>query len=406
MSSAEWPRTPIGIDARKWITRSGCRTALVVVHTMASWQRLLDVVGHIEDDPRVQVVYTVAPDVFNQQVRRHLDRAGAFVLPWPQAVREPFDLALAASLGGLHQVHAPILVMPHGAGHGKRVRPDRLGGTSVAEPPVYGLDAQRLTHDGRVVPAALALAHENELAVLRRQCPEAVPAAVVVGDPCFDRLTASQPSRERYRQAIGLSDDQELVVVSSTWGPDGLFGRWPDLLPLLLRQLPAERFRVATLLHPAVWDAHGHRQVRAWLRDCCRAGLLLPDPAEDWRSLVVAADHLLGDHGSVTTYAAAIGRPVLRLPVPRRITVPGSPQSVVATRASRLDPRRTLLPQLRSARPVDHRAVTAALTARPGAAANLLGATMYRLLRLSRPGRHRRVEPVPLPRPDTWGAAA
>ncbi|MEV5447061.1 hypothetical protein AB0N23_31650, partial [Streptomyces sp. NPDC052644] len=149
----------------------------------------------------------------------------------------------------------------------------------LAEPPVYGLDAQRLTHGGRVLPAALALSHDTEVDVLRRQCPEAVEAAVVVGDPCIDRLVASLPRRPEYRHGMGVAEQQELVLVASTWGRDGSFGRWPDLLPQLMTQLPADRYRIAALLHPAVWDAHGHRQVRAWLRDCLDAGLLLPDPA-------------------------------------------------------------------------------------------------------------------------------
>ncbi|WDZ87288.1 hypothetical protein [Micromonospora cathayae] len=387
------------------MTRSVSRTALVVVHTMASCQRLLDVVGPVEEDPRVQVVFTVAPDVFNRPVARFLDRLGALVLPWEMAVRERFDLALAASLGSLQRVHAPLLVMAHGAGRGKRVRPRPAGGPPSTEPPVYGLDAQRLTHDGRPVATALALAHHAELTVLGRQCPEAVPTAVVVGDPCFDRLVTSLPLRGRYRRALGLADDQQLVVVSSTWGQDGLFARWPELLPQLIAQLPASGFRTAALLHPAIWAAHGHRQIRAWLRDCLAAGLLLPDPAEDWRSLLVAADQVLGDHGSVTTYAAAVGRPVLTLPARPEVVNGGSPQALVTAAAGRLDPDRELAPQLRAIRPVDRQAVTEALTGRPGEAARLLTATMYRLLRLPGRERHRPVEPVAEPRPERWAVA-
>jgi hypothetical protein len=295
--------------------------------------------------------------------------------------------------------------MAHGAGHGKTVRPGAYGGPVVADFPVYGLDAQRLVYNGRVLAAALVLSHHNELDVLTRQCPEAVEAAVVVGDPCFDRLIASLPSRQRYRRALGVNDDQEVVVVGSTWGPDGNFGHWPDLLPTVMSQLPADRFRVAALLHPAVWEAHGHRQVRAWLRDCCDGGLLLPDPTEDWRPFVVAADHVIGDHGSVTAYAASIGRRVLLLSGMRTLTASGSPQRVVAASAARLDPRQLILPQLRDARTIDPQAVTAALTAYPGEAAARLRETMYRLLGLPEPARHQKTEPVRVP-PLTRGEAA
>ncbi|WP_432902803.1 hypothetical protein ACQP1S_03235 [Micromonospora matsumotoense] len=400
MTSLEWSSAPVGIDASRWVSRAGCRTVLVVTHTIASCQRLLDVVEYVESDPRVQLVFTVAPDVFNHQVKGFLDRLGAFVLPWHQAVRERFDLGLAAAYGGLHQLHAPLLVMAHGAGHGKRVRPGPYGGPVLADPPVYGLDAQRLTHGGRVLPTALALSHDHELDVLRRQCPEAVEAAVVVGDPCIDRLVASLPRRPDYRRSLGVDEQHELVVVSSTWGRDGVFGHWPDLLPQLMTQLPPDRYRVAALLHPAVWDAHGHRQIRAWLRDCLDVGLLLPDPTEDWRGPVVAADHVIGDHGSVSAYAAAIGRRVLLLPGLRSLPAAGTPQHLLDATASRLDPRRPLSPQLAPAGKIDQQAVMAALTGRPGEAGMLLRRTMYRLLQLAEPGRHRQAGPVPFPQPN------
>jgi hypothetical protein len=272
---------------------------------------------------------------------------------------------------------------------------------------VYGLDSQRLTRDGRVLAAAVVLSHEGEREVLRRQCPEALEVAVVAGDPCFDRLIASLPWRGRYRQALGVAGNRKLVVVSSTWGRDGLFGNTPDLLPRLMTQLPADGFRVAALLHPAVWTAHGSRQVRAWLRDCREAGLILLDPAEDWRALVVAADYLIGDHGSVTAYGAAIGCPILHMaPDPRSVTTPGSAQELVTASTGRLDLSQSILAQLPMARMVDQRVIAAALTSRPGQADLLIRRTMYRLLRLTEPGRHRRTNPVPVPCVELSGVAA
>jgi hypothetical protein len=392
MSEVEWLAVPVGIDAHRWVSRVGCRNVLVVVHTVTSCHRLLDVVDLVETDPRVQVVFTVAPDAFNHGVARFLDRLDALVLPWHQAARSRFDLALAAAYGGLPELHAPIVVMPHGAGRGKEMRTD--GGV----PTVYGLDAPRLTRDGRVLPAALVLANERELDVLRRQCPEAVPVAVVAGDPCYDRLVASLPHRRRYRASLGLATGDRLVVISSTWSRNGLFGHSPDLLPELMAQLSAGGYRVAALIHPAVWSAHGHRQVRAWLRDCHEAGLLLPDPEQDWRALVIAADRVLGDQGSVTAYAAAIGRRVLHLgPVAAAVPAEGTAQDLVAAHAARLDPHRPLFTQVRAARPVDRHAVTGALTSRPGRSGHLLRGVMYRLMGLAEPGRHRRVAPVPEP---------
>ncbi|MFV2085553.1 hypothetical protein [Micromonospora sp. LOL_021] len=366
---------------------------------MVSAQRVLDVVECIEDDPRIQVVFTVAPDVFNQGVADYLSKLGALLLPWEQAVNHRFDLALAAAYGGLHQIHAPLVVLAHGAGHGKPVHPPANGGALARELPVYGLDAQRLSRDGRGIAAVVALCHEDELTILRCQCPEAVPAALVIGDPCYDRLVASLPLRDRYRQALRVGDHQQLVVVSSTWGRAGLFGRVPALLTSVMDQLPAERFRVAALLHPAVWGAHGVRQVRAWLRGCRQAGLILPEPTDDWRALVVAADHVVGDHGSVTAYAAALGRPVLLGPAPTPVPTPGSPQHVVISTAGRLVVDLPLATQLAQAPVIDHAAVTAALTSRPGSSTGVLRSRMYELMGLPEPDRHLGTAAVPVPVP-------
>jgi hypothetical protein len=56
------------------------------------------------------------------------------------------------------------------------------------------------------------------------------------------------------------------------------------------------------------------------------------------------------------------------------------------------------LPQVRQARPLDAPAVVGALTSRPGQAGQQIRRTMYRLLGLRVPGRHRRPDPVPAPR--------
>ena len=395
MSAAEWVSVPVGIDASRWVTRSGCRDVLAVVHTVTSGQRLLEAVATIETDRRVQVVFTQGPDAFSNGVDEFLRTIGGVVMPWQQAIREHFDLAIAAAYGGLRELHAPIAVMPHGAGYGKT----HEGGS-------YGLDAQRLTYNGRVLMDAVALSHDSQLEVLRRQCPEAVDRAVVVGDICYDRLAASVPSRDAYRAALGMAPGQELVVVASTWGRDSLFARDGDLLPHLHANLPPDRYRLAALMHPGVWFGHGRRQLRAWLADSREAGLMLAPPEADWRSVVVAADYLVGDHGSVPVYAASIGCPVLLTDQSlRAVHSAGSAQEVLSATAVRLTAEKPLAPQLDAARqraPEMAAKVTDRVTSRPGTAVAALQEQLYRLLGMAAPGRHRAVEAVPAPDPGRW----
>jgi hypothetical protein len=395
MHSYEWCRVPIGLDARRWVTRGGCKTVLVIVHTVTSGQRLLDAVRLVESDLRVQVVFTIAPDVFGNGVERFIDGLHAVRLPWQQAIHEKFDLAIAASLGALHEIHAPVIVMPHGAGFNKLV-----AGQNGARA-TYGLDAQRLLHDGVVVPSAIVLSHTAELARLSRACPEARPAAIVVGDPCYDRLAVSMANRPEYRQALAVGPRQKLVAVSSTWGPESLFARRSDLLRRLLAELPEEEFRVVALLHPNVWFGHGIWQVRSWLADNLRCGLSLLPPWEDWRAVLAAADWVIGDHGSATLYGAATGVPVLLAGYPAHDVDPESAMAELAAIAPRINRRGTLRAQLAKVaaefQPDRYLRLDGLITSAPGRFDRNMWQLMYRLLDLRRPATVPTATPVPVP---------
>lgn len=394
VDEAGWLSVPVGLDSGRWLTRGVQRTILVAVHTVVSAQRLLDVVQLVEQDPRIQVVYTRAPDVFEGGVREFLHQIGALEIPWHQAVHERFDLALAAAYGGLPDLHAPAVVLPHGAGYAKQT-PRSPG--RPAERGVYGLMPEHLVLDGRVVPASIVLSHEAQRDLLARHCPSAAEAALVAGDPCYDRMRASIGRRQHYRDLLGVGD-RELVVVASTWGRHSLFARHDDLLPAVMRQLDPRRYLVAALIHPAVWYGHGRRQVKSWLSDECAAGLALVEPDVDWRAPVIAADHVIGDHGSVPVYAATMGVPVLHTDLPVDEIDCAAPQAYVGAHAPRLMRSAPIRPQLlRSADELRSDwadEVTARLTSKPGQAHGLLRLEMYRLLGLDMPGRHRAVEPI------------
>ncbi|MCP2339542.1 hypothetical protein [Actinomadura rupiterrae] len=117
-------RVPVGNGAGVWTTAPAAQTVLVVVHSVTSLGRLLDLLAVLEDDFRVQVVFARIPaSAFDDGVDDFLRDIGARVIPWEQAVRESFDLALSASSSGdLHLVSAPLIVMPHGIGYNKYLK--------------------------------------------------------------------------------------------------------------------------------------------------------------------------------------------------------------------------------------------------------------------------------------------
>ncbi|UOZ06296.1 hypothetical protein [Amycolatopsis sp. WQ 127309] len=402
----QWVRGPIGMGAHLRVTRPGCRTALVVVPTMAAGTRLLDLVPLLETDHRVQILFTVPHDTDSWYGVEEFVRAQhGLVLPWHQAIQHRFDLVLTASHRHLAELRGPILLVSHGAGALKSYRFSRKAGATAA--PATGLDRELLTYRGRILPSVLALGTEAERDAVRDLCPEVLSRVDVTGDICLDRMRASAFRRQQYRDRLGVGSDQHLVTISSTWSTDSVFGQLPKLGRAVCDALASNRYAVAAVLHPLVWTVHGKRQVAAWFSSCVRAGLLLIPPDAGWQATMIASDWVIGDHGSTTAYAAAIGCPVTVAAHPGDALREGSLGDLVRREAPGLRHDQPLVDQV--GRAVEARdqvaaAVSAAITSRPDGAAAALRKAMYRLMELSEP--REPAEPAVLPAPVPWQSGA
>ncbi|MFJ2813874.1 hypothetical protein [Streptomyces sp. NPDC087294] len=412
-------RVPVGEDAERWVTRTGCHRVLFVVHNVTSATRLLDVIPLLHSDLRVQMFATcTGSSPFLAGVPELLARAGLPVLPWEQAKDTTFDLVVSASYGGeLTSLQGKLTVLSHGVGYNKRLATPATSHQPPAtshQPPVFGMSGEWVLENGRPVADATVLSHPEQVDRLREACPEVAPTAVLAGDPCFDRILAALPQRDRFRRALGVGPGQRLIVVSSTWAPRSLFGGaggdaesgTDDLLPWLLArlaaELPVDEYRTAAVLHPNIWHGHGPGQVHAWLDGAQRAGLETVPPLDGWRQALIAADCVLGDHSSVTYYAAAIGVPVLLGAFPQADLDPHSPVAELGRTAPRLDRRGSLRAQLDRAvaahDPGRYKELTDQTSSAPGESAVLLRRLFYGLMDLPEPGsRPALLDPLPLP---------
>lgn len=401
MSNEPWVRSPIGDRDKAWSIRIGESVVVLAPHFVAL-SRLDDLIPLIEADHRAQRVYVVPEDDTWPDVAGELRDRGEIVLPMSQACEHEHGLVLAGSVRGIDDVRGPALLVPHGGGLGQ-YRSWRVPTAQDGDGPTTGLHPDQVLRDGQVrEDMTIVLTHERELDLLARYCPRAVPHALVAGDIAFDRLVASRPYRNHYRRALCVTDDREIVVVTSTWSHESGFGINPDLFRQVLDALPPDRFQVIATLHPQIWSHHGAGQVRGWLSDSMEAGLSVLAPRTDWRGAVVAADYLMGDFTSVTGFAAGLGTPVLRIPHGPRPLLPGSPTAVLAELSPLWDPTRPLVPQLHHSAGVQDRGLGAriagVLTSRPGEAGAVLRSAMYRMLDLSEPARGLPRSPVPMPR--------
>ncbi|MEU6133066.1 hypothetical protein ABZ805_28135 [Saccharopolyspora sp. NPDC047091] len=379
--------------ADRWSTIPVRRRVLGVVRTLTALDRLQDVFAVLADDFRVEARFAVAEgSEFGGDLRGFLDAAGMRSLPWASATKEHVDLAVSpSSNGALHELDVPVVTLPHGAGYHK-LRPTDSG----AAADISGLSADQIIHSGRVVPSVLALSHRNQLELLRESCPRAAERAEVVGDPCFARLRASLPMREGYRAELGVGD-RRLVLVSSTWGPNSLFARHPGLAAELTAAHPDAQ--VALVLHPNVWARHSAWQLTRWTRAARRAGLLLVPPHRGWRAVLVAADVVVADHGSLALYAAALGKPLLLAGFGADELAPGTPIAELGARARHV----TSVSEVAAAEPVpEHELLAAQAFLPPVAAVSRLRAVLYDQLGLPEPAFPANPEPVDPFVPQPW----
>ena len=378
-------RLPVGNGAVRWNTFSGERTLVVATRTVTSAVRVLECLPSLlRGDRRVDVVFTHDPgSAFGDGVLDLLRVNGCQgVVPWDRLTEVDPDVILTASENlDLPDGDCPVLVLPHGIGFQKYVPDARGPGERLS-----GVVPDRLLEAGR---AWLAVSHPDQEAQLVAARPKAAGRTLLVGDPCLDDLRVSLRRSAAHKETLGIGAERRLVVVSSTWGRTCLLGRHPALPATLLAGLPMDEYAVAAVLHPNVWTRHGDWNVRRALAPALDAGLLLMPHVHRWRQALVAADAVIGDHGSVTLYGAALGKPVL-LAAFGEDSVPGTAAELLSRTAGRFDPRGDVHGQVADAigghTPDRFAPVAGAAFAEPGLALARLREAVYRLLRLPEPG--------------------
>ncbi|GGZ13083.1 hypothetical protein GCM10010387_01320 [Streptomyces inusitatus] len=365
---------------------------LVAVRSAGALHRLLDVLPAFDGDSRVVTRFTLVPGSrFDVDALSALDRAGARTLPWEEALRGAHDLILAASpKGELRRLSGPRALLPHGAGFNKTITDDGSAGVPS------GLDPHYLLADGGPWAGLHALAHEEQVSRLERTSPVAARHAAVVGDPTLDRLLASAPRREDFRDALETGP-RRLIVLTSTWGPESLVSRRPGLAADLSGLLPYDSFQLALVLHPNEHSDTGLFDLSRRLAPALSAGLVLSRPHEEWAALLIAADAVITDHGSTALYAAALGRPVIDAYDGGHELIPDSPMARLLAASPGLPAAPELPDALRAALAVDTRTLAAGAFSRQGQALTRLRHHLYRLLGLTPPPGPVRTRAFPRP---------
>ncbi|MFF2148574.1 translation initiation factor 2 [Kitasatospora sp. NPDC058190] len=356
---------------------------LFAVRSAAALHRLLDLLPVFEGDDRIRCRFTLVPgSEFATDALAAVDTAGARCIPWAEALATPHDLILTASpKGALDGLRGQQVLLPHGAGFNKALPQE--GSPELPS----GLDPAFLLRDGRPTAALHALAHPDQVERLAAR-----QHAIVAGDPTLDRILESLDRREAVRAALGTGG-RRLVVLSSTWGPQSLLARRPDLPAELAARLPHDGYQLALIVHPNEYSRTGSFDLARRLRPALDAGLVLAAPYEEWAALLVAGDALVTDHGSVALYAAALDLPIVAACDGAGELVPGSPMAQLLAAVTRLDLDAPVPPE----RPGRTRQFAERAFALTGRSLETLRPELYKLLGLAPPPHPAQPRPLPVP---------
>jgi hypothetical protein len=379
-----------------WSTYRTQRTVLAVVRTVTSTRWLLEILPELFRDHRIQTLFTIGDErsAFDEGAIDLVRAAGGRVVPWSQAIETSFDLAVCAThTGPLADLRAPLLLLPHGPGYSKPISVAPADEVPVPRHP----DAAGRARGPRTT---ILISHSDEARLFGRYDPQEVQF-LAAGDPMYDRIRVSATARERYRAALGVSG-RRLVLMVSTWGPESLAANYPELPARIVAELPADEYSTVLSLHSNVWFGHGEWQVRGWLARAREAGLaVVPPGSAAWAGVAVAADLVIGDHGAVTFYGACTGNPVLMVPFDPAAVYASSPVGRLSRLGPRLDPARTLRPQIDEAieahLPGAYHDLVDTVFSTPGRSLEVLRERVYELIDLPLPPDPPRVLALPNP---------
>ncbi|WP_018566407.1 hypothetical protein [Streptomyces sp. PsTaAH-124] len=379
---------------------------LLAARSAVALHRLLDTVPALSGDDRITRLFTLVPGSdFGVDVLAAVEAVGGRLVPWSEACARSYDLILTASpKGDLRLLRGRHVLLPHGAGYNKSIPgegsdPDSASGLD----PAFLLRADDGTGAAPAPVALHAVAHPDQVARIAAADRRAAGRAKVVGDPTLDRLLASRPLRERYRAALGTGARRLLVLVS-TWGPESLLRRFPELPARLSARLPQDEYQLALVVHPNEHSLLGTYDLTERLAPALDAGLVLAGPHEEWASVLIAADALVTDHGSTALYYCATeDRPVVGVHQDGAELIPGSPMHTLLDRIPRLGAPDTapaaVEEALRAYRPGTGREAAGTAFAQQGRALRLLRTELYALLGLTPPARTAPPRLLPEPRP-------
>ena len=286
------------------------KTILLAGTSEVTVDYLLDINETIKDlgDKKIFMLVSRACQEFAQTKLSHCHEKISLI-PLTQALCIPWDLIIFSDHNNTIWFHPdiPKIRSVHGLYSGKNF--GRSGGSYV-----YGLNA--LDHKGDLVYDLMFIEGSYMRDVLLCKNPALQGKMAVVGNMMADNLIALNQKREIIRQDLDIREEDQVLLIFSTWGPDSLIQRFGiALLDHILKV--SETYKVYLLIHPLndrsefpdkdtifeFLELHHDHEVRR------------VDPFVSPLPYLIAADVVLTDHTSLFLYYALLKKPYLFVPL-------------------------------------------------------------------------------------------
>ena len=198
----------------------------------------------------------------------------------------------------------PMLRIPHGA----------VGKYEEGE--LYAFGSKCYDKNRNIPYTRIFVYNESEKRIAIKMDPRFSDKVVVIGNLKSERLLEKSINRDEIRDQLGIKQDEVLVFMASTYGPNCLLNTVGNSLLSEARRVGG-KFRFALSIHPKEHSIKKQQETN-WaetLSSLRNDGFLVLEVGEDWENYMLACDIILTDHTSLTSYGVVLGKPYIYTPV-------------------------------------------------------------------------------------------
>jgi CDP-glycerol glycerophosphotransferase (TagB/SpsB family) len=126
-------------------------------------------------------------------------------------------------------------------------------------------------------------------------------------------LIKESGNKSLYRQQLGISEDEKLIAVFGTWGPDSLFHRVGNSLITGAEQLMKDGYRFILSIHPKEYSRYDQttEPLGDYIESLSSKGFIIRNPKESSVRYMAAADVVICDYSTLCEEAMIAGKPVI-----------------------------------------------------------------------------------------------